>query len=131
MDLEEKVDSQRQLAEYIMSFHNVEAVRAVQRTRDLQRRNEDKNVGDIFAKQVESLFGKNLSFDALEKARQDGVQKEVFTPDETDLQEQMEDVRKKAIPKEDTLVVRKPPQQPPKTDTQRFSQVPRTPKEDK
>jgi hypothetical protein len=101
-DLEEKVEAQRHLAEYIMSFHNVEAVRAVQRTRDLQRRNDDKSVSEIFAKQVESLFNKTLSGDILQEARQNGTYDEIL--------EEEQDKEDPSDREEDILVVRKPSQ---------------------
>lgn len=100
-DLEEKVDTQRQLAEYIMSFHNIEAVRAVQRSRELQRQNDDRALGEIFAKQVEALFGKNLSFDKIQEAREQGIQDDVLSED---------DVSESNNVEEDILVVRKPTQ---------------------
>lgn len=92
-----------------MSFHNVEAVRAVQRTRELQRRNDDKSIGEIFAKQVEQLFGKSLSFDAMQEAREQGVYDDALKAEENTPQDN-------TATQEDILVVRKP-SQPLKTES--------------
>lgn len=104
LDLEEDLDKQREFAEYVMAFYNVDGVRSVQRAREAQRRNADRNLGDIFAKQVEQLLGRSLNYDEMDSARKKvGADKATYIPEPGELDD--EDLAPKEM---DTMKVKTP-----------------------
>lgn len=60
-DRKEEEELLRDIAEYAMAFHNFEAVQAVRDKREQQAYLDDQQSQDIFAKQVEQLFGRKLT----------------------------------------------------------------------
>lgn len=60
MDRREREEFLRDLVEYGMAFHNFEAVKQVQKSRELKQSAEYQESEQIFMEQVEKLFGRKL-----------------------------------------------------------------------
>lgn len=94
-----------------MSFHNIEGVRKVQEAREQQRRNEDKQLADIFADQVRELFGRNLGFDEMMENREAaGANQPVYRPDPPKEAPQQKSARDRV--QENVVLHRKAPKDP-------------------
>jgi len=63
LDKKQKEEFLRDLSEYAMAFHNYEAVQAVRDSRDEELIQQEINEEEIFAQQVEKLFGRKLGLD--------------------------------------------------------------------
>jgi len=64
-DRREEEELLRDIAEYAMAFHNFEAVQAVRDKREQQAYLDDQESQEIFAKQVEQMFGRKLTEEEL------------------------------------------------------------------
>lgn len=65
------MNEKRDLAEYVMLFHNPEGVKKVQEHREYVLSGQKAEVEHIFEQQVEKLFGKGLGIDKKHNNKED------------------------------------------------------------